>query len=460
MSVNDPHGISLLPAVRHCVGATTHAVGALAAVVFMVLAGCASPLVGASCAEGFSECEGRCVRTSTDPTHCGGCGNLCASGMCIAGVCALRDGEVVDGGDGGNGGNMGDGGNVGDGGDGGNVGDGGNTGDGGDGGNVGDGGDGGDGGNVGDGGDGGRMDLGPLLECQCDVGEQCCNNQCIRPDRDPTHCGACGNDCGGELCSAGTCRVACDAALMLCNGLCVDLQSDPDNCGSCGNNCASGLCVAGECTTAFPGHVILVGHDYRMSRTGMNRIAGNAVFTAFAASDLQVTAYEGDASSTLVRRVDSAVDQVASERGRNWVRTTSPAANVPLQLATADVLLVYPQGSGATPEELERLGLEWRVALDTFTRRGGVVVVFDGDAGETWRLLQSSGLLQVDGRTDISGMEVMLSDPADSVAFGVPIRYLGETETVRFDFLGADAAAVVSHPGGPVVLHRTVLPAL
>lgn len=33
-------------------------------------------------------CGGRCVNTSTDPTNCGMCGNVCATGACAGGMCA------------------------------------------------------------------------------------------------------------------------------------------------------------------------------------------------------------------------------------------------------------------------------------------------------------------------------------------------------------------------------------
>jgi len=47
--------------------------------------------------------------------------------------------------------------------------------------------------------------------------------------------------------------------------------------------------------------------------------------------------------------------------------------------------------------------------------------------------------------------------PGDAVALGVPIRYRGEVSTVRFDT--TETTVVVDDgAGGPVVIHRTVLP--
>lgn len=53
---------------------------------------------GEACASSNEEqCGGRCVDTSTDPNHCGGCGSVCPTGLCEQGVCT--DGEQGTGSD-------------------------------------------------------------------------------------------------------------------------------------------------------------------------------------------------------------------------------------------------------------------------------------------------------------------------------------------------------------------------
>ena len=39
------------------------------------------------CADGDLACGGVCVDVRTDPYHCGACGNVCASGICVDGHC-------------------------------------------------------------------------------------------------------------------------------------------------------------------------------------------------------------------------------------------------------------------------------------------------------------------------------------------------------------------------------------
>jgi hypothetical protein len=44
-------------------------------------------LAGLACEVGSTKCDGACVDTLDDPLNCGGCGVVCGSGICSAGVC-------------------------------------------------------------------------------------------------------------------------------------------------------------------------------------------------------------------------------------------------------------------------------------------------------------------------------------------------------------------------------------
>lgn len=414
------------------------------------VAGCASPIVGAECISGFSVCDGRCVDLQSDRLNCGSCGNRCDFGLlCVSGVCS----DTFDAGanDGGMSADrditLEDGGNPDD--DGGaeaGTSDGGET-------------DGGDGA-VGDSGpmDAG-FDAGPPDPCSlCDIGQLCCNDICVRPDTAPAHCGMCNNPCADDqVCAAGSCEDICEAPLSLCGEFCVNHQTDPDYCGNCFTTCSSGVCVDGACAAETAGHVVLIGHDYRIRRVGQNRFAGNSVFIP-AGSNVDVLTFEGEAIGAAVVGVNQAINQVAGERGRTWTQTAvATPAEVPLELGSVDVFVVYAQ-SGATNEELRMWGTDWATSLGSFLRRGGVVVVFDGGGSNdgTYQILDAAGLLAVSSRTSINNATVDVSAPADVVANGAPLTYRAEVESVRFDTV--DGTTVVSDGTGPVIVHSVVLP--
>jgi hypothetical protein len=305
--------------------------------------------------------------------------------------------------------------------------------------------------------DGGSVDLGDpdLGTIVCDIGELLCGRACVRPDRDPSNCGDCGVRCGpGDLCVEGLCTPLCEAPLSYCAGLCADLQTDPDHCGTCTTRCPSGLCTDGLCQDAPAGHVVVVGHDYVTRRVGMSRIAGNAVFLG-SGNPVRVLAYVGRATAASIAGTDAAIAQVATTRGRSWSRLLALADEVPLRLASAEVFVVYAQ-AGAGDGELQALGVAWSVALRTFLRRGGVVVVFETPAANlgTWQVLAPAGLFSAASRTVVPSGTLHVMAPGDAVAIDVPLLYSVERNTVRFD--GAEGTVVVADALGPVVLHRVV----
>ena len=422
------------------------------AMLLMVCVGCADSLVGATCADGFELGVGRCVPVQTDA----GADGAILDGS-VDGSFGL-DGSRFDGSA-----NFGDGGDAGDAiadgaadaasmdgaADGSNLD--GSTSDG----STSDGStsDGSTDGTVGDGsvGDGGTI--------SCDLGELLCGGRCVRPDNDPLHCGGCFMPCGaGEVCVSSVCLSACPPGLLVCGALCVDpLGDDPDNCGACGRACSSGICVGGSCAAATVGHVSVIGHDYTVRRAGMSRIAGNAVFLANGAP-VEVLAFDGTAAVPSVAGVNAAIDQVASEQGRSWNRTTIDADNLLVALASADVLVIYPQ-PGSTDAELRDLGVQWSVGLGTFLRRGGVVALFDTPSGTnagTWQILDAAGLFSATALTEVTGSALDLVSPSDAVGLGVPLVYLAETRSVWFDTM--ESVVVVEHADGPVVIHKVFAP--
>ncbi|UJR80742.1 hypothetical protein [Sandaracinus amylolyticus] len=401
------------------------------ALVAMMIAGC-DAIVGAECADGLVRCGDRCA-TELE----------CTAGMDAGGMDAAIDAGTDDAGDdldaeipidGDAGrrvreaGSQDDDGAVGDG-----AVDDGSTGD----------------ASMGDGG-------GPV---GCDLGEIECDGMCVDGRTDPSHCGGCDVVCDpGELCAEGVCTATCDPPLVRCGARCIDVSSDPDNCGGCGIVCASGICIDGECSDALAGHVVAIGHDYVTSRAGMRRLAGNAVFLA-RGSPARVVVFEGGSTAASRSGTDAAIQLVANGIGRTWDRiAVDDPEEVPLWLADADAFVIYAQTT-STDAELREWGASWSRALDSFVRRGRVVVMFetqsDTNAG-TWQILDAAGLFACTGRIATTSPTIMVVEPSDAVALRVPLTYAYERETVRFET--TQPTVVCSDGTGPVVVHRTIVP--
>jgi hypothetical protein len=196
----------------------------------------AACVAGAVCNEGFcaqcpgatQACGGACVDTLTSLSHCGRCGNACASGeSCDGGTCALRcpmgllncGGRCVD---------------------------------------------------VGRNNlhcgrcdaacEAGRLCEGGSCIVSCAPGQSACGGACADTQRSVMHCGACDRPCAPPhaepRCAAGTCAVAsCAQGFGDCDGLpangCETALNSPANCGRCNGAClapnAAAACVAGAC---------------------------------------------------------------------------------------------------------------------------------------------------------------------------------------------------------------------
>ena len=126
-------------------------------------------------------------------------------------------------------------------------------------------------------------------------------------------------------------------------------------------------------------------------------------------------------------------------------------------MPATDVLLIYQQ-SLATDAELTAAGGTLAAPLADYLRRGGVVVAVDslnGNSG-TWQLLDAAGLLSVASAGDITGTRVDVLAPGDAVASGVPLTYVAERNSIRFD--STEVTQVVGDATGPVVIHEVFTP--
>jgi len=74
----------------------------------------------------------------------------------------------------------------------------------------------------------------------------------------------------------------------------------------------------------------------------------------------------------------------------------------------------------------------------------------------TWQILDAAGLFSATGIVDVSLDNLTVIQRTDAVALGMPAMYRAERSSVRF--LTTEGTVVVTHPGGPVVIHRLVIP--
>ncbi len=444
--------------------------------------GCScSALIDIPCEQGYVACDRQCVRVDDDPLNCGGCGVVCASGVCTAGTC--EGGEVADASWA--------------------PGDGSTTPDAGpapdhDAGVV----------PVGDaevdasqgdadattadawsssedaasaetdawsepGSDAGTSvdpDAAMTVEDAavatddggavpiCDLGQTLCGRDCVLLGSDAMHCGSCETVCApSEVCSGGACVASCEPGLTPCGRDCIDTTSSPSNCGGCGVVCPTGLCVSSACVSGYAGHLVVIGHDYAQSLPPMDALLENALHLSSSPMP-RVLTYRGAVGAPSAAGIDASL---AGARATFTVDTSDPSV-VPALLAENDVLLVYPQPD-ASVEQLEDMGTAWSRALATFLVGGGTIVALDAppveleeDSAGAVAWLSAAGLVSSVTRRSATGEVLTVVAPADALAVGLPLAYRAQIESVRW--FDPDLPTVVTASTGAVVMHRTVVP--
>lgn len=407
----------------------------------LIVLGCGSPLVGAECAAGHTDCDGACVDLEADPDNCGGCGIACDGTLsCVDAVCGGPNGDAGPGdGDAGPG-------------------------------------DGGPGDGDGDGDrpftDGGPMSTGvgkvldpkpDLPGTNCRLGELRCGDLCVEPDGDPEHCGTCDNVCPPtEYCSNGICDIDCAPGLIKCGPrICRDPNS-PRHCGACNNRCASGICRDGMCRDALPGHIVVLGHDYTESNGFKDTLLGNAIFLG-QGNPVRTLVYRGEASAASVAGVEQAIARAESTTGRMATQLDAVPSKVSELLEDeADVFLIHAQ-AGASDAELAALMSLWGQAMVDFVYRGGVIVLLDAPSDSntgTYQLLVPPELFLPDSAADVdSGEDLTVATPGQGIAWSVGTQYRAGRNSVSYSGVISGGEAVsFAADGSLVVIDRTVIP--
>jgi hypothetical protein len=388
----------------------------------LLLASCASPIVGAECRAGWLECNGLCVEVQSDEHNCGVCGHECGPFECTGGTCGPLRVHDEDAGmsvpDAGADASTVPGMNM--------------------------------------GGVGSPFSPDSGLS-GCAIGETECASGCTDTLHDHDHCGDCDTACSEDaFCVDGICDPDCNAPLHLCNHRCVDFSNDAYNCGSCRHTCRSGICTSGVCSDVIPGSLIVIGHNFTSATPAMQIIAGNAALLPQGAP-VRVLVYRGSARRAEYNGVIAAIDA----NGKQWKRVNVTVDRVVPELATAGTLVILPQDM-TRDSVLNSIGRRWALAIAQFLYRGGVVVLFDGASNTntgTYHLLEPSGVFSAAKREAIPAQTLTVKTPGFDIAVNAPTTYRSAGETVHFLDVHTEGTVVVADGAGEaVVIHRVISP--
>jgi hypothetical protein len=130
-----------------------------------------------------------------------------------------------------------------------------------------------------------------------------------------------------------------------------------------------------------------------------------------------------------VVNVNSAITSYAAQIGRSFAFTPlADYTQLGVQIAGKHVLLVYEQELGS-PAQMGIVGTAWQNILDTFVRNGGVVVVTDF-TGDSWRILQNAGLMNITtSQSETAGSIQTVADPGNVMTFTANATYTGPVNT-------------------------------
>lgn len=248
----------------------------------------------------------------------------------------------------------------------------------------------------------------------------------------------------------------CDAPLVACRGACIPVASDGDNCGACGKICPSNICIDGECQGALAGDVIVLGHEFASSASSSAQAKMIANAVSIPTTDpIRVLSFDGDHPGAPAER--SVIAASVRYRGVSFEQGDDVALEASDLARHYDIVLIH--GAGSSPAER---GGRWASSLDTFTKKGGIVVALDDGTSDIPALLTASGLLSIEGHIQLADKTpVAITAPNDAVGIQVlsPYAPLG----VTVGFLGVQSSPDVTIVGRtndqdayPMAIHRFV----
>lgn len=253
--------------------------------------------------------------------------------------------------------------------------------------------------------------------------------------------------------------VTCAADELACKDVCVAVKTDGQNCGACGRICPSNICIDGVCQGATPGDIVVIGHDMTHAEDFSThaKVFKNAVHLP-TTDPLRVLAFEEDAATELVVKVRALAGSSLGARSFVFGQAAPAALEDGNLYASWDVVLV----DAVSAVNAASYGARWATALDTFTRKGGVLVALDDGGGDVPGFFLATGLVNLGAHAPVpSGTPFVVSAPGDTVgaqllspyaSFGSSVAFVGAPPSTN-DFAWV-VKPVTPDLDAPTVVHK------
>lgn len=127
--------------------------------------------------------------------------------------------------------------------------------------------------------------------------------------------------------------------------------------------------------------------------------------------------------------------------------------NLDVELPGHDILLI-PEQEKTTETQLKIVGNAWADNLSNFVNNGGIIILMDynGGSGGTFHIYNASGLMKIDGITDIYNLNVSLVAVNDPLAAGVSSTFIAPDGSLSFNT--TEGTTVVDDGINPMVVHK------
>ncbi|MFO0737072.1 MAG: hypothetical protein U0270_14385 [Labilithrix sp.] len=254
--------------------------------------------------------------------------------------------------------------------------------------------------------------------------------------------------------------VTCAEDELACNDVCTKVKTDGQNCGACGRICPSNICIDGVCQGATPGDIVVIGHDMTKADafTTHAKVFKNAVHLP-TTDPLRVLAFEQDAPADLVTRTRALTGSSLGSRTLTFGQAAPEALEDGNLYASWDVVLI----DGVSAANASSYGTRWATALDTFTKKGGVLVALDSGDGDIPGFFAATSLVTLGTHQALpAGTQFVVSAPGDTVgaqllspyaSFGPSVAFVGAPASTN-DFAWVVKTADTNIVDAPTVVHK------